>query len=215
MNISSTAWAKTPIVDSDWELIPRFHPDVYSYTVLSQLPASIDQNLLWKFTVANVYTIGIYKDTNKLQDVQTNIPSVGFPITIDGWNSIDAQFTENNDGSGIQQRYTFQMYRKSRNTSFVNQRMFLNPLVASQGAQLASNSNAIPDNFAYVYNDALASYADISNAAPALTSVPIQGGFLQGDDSIDLEDLQYTTNVLNSGLLILSEGNHALQTMRY
>ena len=127
MNIQSTA--TPPLTQSDWELMPRFHPDVYSYTLLPQLPSSADTNLKWQFIVVDVKVMTIYTDST-FGDVtcDTNTFSPIFRI-IDGWNTIDAEF-EYTDNSG-KQKYTFAMYKQSRVKYLANQRFFLNPLVAT------------------------------------------------------------------------------------
>ena len=107
------------------------------------------------------------------------------------------------------------MYKKSPEVYLNNLRIFVNPLVSDPGATLASDSSAIPPDFAYDYRaNVLQTYPDIASAAPdvtdSLTELHLTQTFHPVRKKMHLPDLQHSDALMNSGLLLLAEGAHYL-----
>jgi cysteine-rich repeat protein len=141
-----------PVNFYGWDLMPRYHPQVYNYTLVPKLPS-----LAYGHT--HLFLQGIYVSQCHLFVNPSNMISVyawRTDISSGGiWMSLKEDFLTFYCNSLAKdyftKNYTIYYYRESRNTNIASVTAFLNPLQSAVG-DFSSNSSVLPLNSQYFYD---------------------------------------------------------------
>lgn len=161
-----------------FDIMPRFHPQVYDYTLVPRFPGLALGNI---HLVAKTYYVSACYMTikpsispyNYFWKTSVMTESIWIGVKDDLMNfycaSLDLIYKTNN--------YTIATYRKSKMTGVSYVVAFLNPLKEEPGS-ISSNSSLVPDDYAYTYDvdglnswDSIKSYASESSLTLNYTKI--------------------------------------------
>lgn len=135
-----------------WDLMPRFHPEVFNYTLVRKLPSAAFGSL--KFVIKTGYVSVCFLNINPGSPLSkytwtTDKSTYGIRVYI---KEDDFKFYCASPGlERYTKNYTIAYYRKSNNVLLNPISGFINPLVEVNGS-FKSNSSELPDGLNYKYD---------------------------------------------------------------
>mmetsp|Transcript_7866 Transcript_7866/g.15196 ORF Transcript_7866/g.15196 Transcript_7866/m.15196 type:complete len:1261 (-) Transcript_7866:519-4301(-) len=198
----------------DWDLNPRFHPDILTYTLVPSLSNKANLHTKWKFEAPQACPVYLYPSSGAWAYYlfETGDWSNTFKIQ-PGKDVIKVEFKP--DGGEVVQ-YAFNLYTMSSNVNLMSLSFFANPLVQQTGAQVASNSSEVAEGFTYAYDGRQLDEYSKFGMGVGLRSLPYKEVFYAIRTKWTLEPIQYTSDIADGGLLSLvkPEANTTLVQVR-
>ena len=141
-----------PVDYYGWDLMPRFHPQVYNYTLIGRLPFLAFGNM--RLRISTFYPGICYlrpKNDSIEPEYSWNTYYSSTPIFMNVKEDNFYLFCSDLEYRYYTKNYTIGYYRKSKNFNIAKVAAFVNPLVKGEG-KFDSNSSNLDDGYRYMYD---------------------------------------------------------------
>lgn len=198
-----------------WDVMPRFHPDVYNYTIVPWLPVLADINLILKFETKASTICTVYPRKGNFYSwvwESSNFSKV-FDLGLK-WNYFTIDFKDWGSTSPRSPLYNFTHYRRSANFNLGSLRFFVNPIVKADENDYSTNSSALPFGYNYSYDArSLDTHSKVSAVDPPLKQYNTKEKFSANNTLWTLTDVEYSEDPF--GLMMLVSGADSGSTIKY
>ena len=141
-----------PVDYYGWDLMPRFHPQVYNYTLIGRFPFLAFGNM--RLRISTFYPGICYlrpKNDSIEPEYSWNTYYSSNPIFMNVKEDNFYLFCSDLEFRYYTKNYTIGYYRKSKNFNIARVAAFVNPLVKGEG-KFNSNSSNLDSGYRYMYD---------------------------------------------------------------